>query len=131
MWICGLAGAGEGGEPGDFGGPEVGVGGFEDEGDVVEAGVGHEHFEEGFADGAEAERFVAVNVGAEAFFAVVEVHGAEVLQADGLVEVLPHPVVAVGGREVVAGGEGMAGVDADANALFVVDEADYVGELLK
>jgi hypothetical protein len=68
---------------------------------------------------------------AEAFFAVVEMESTQVFKAYGVGEFLPCAVVAFGRGQVVAGGVGVACVDADADARFVGDAVDDVGQVFK
>ena len=48
---------------------------------------------------------------------------------DRLFELGHHGLVALGGAEVVAGGEGVAGVKTDADAIFFLHQFDNLGEL--
>lgn len=111
--------------------PEPGVWSLEYQRHAVETRVGHYSAEEGLADISASHRGVSVDLRAERAEGVVEVHGREVAEADGGVEIGPDGVVALGGRHVVAGGEGVAAVDADPYPRFVIYLVDDGGELLE
>lgn len=72
---------------------------------------------------------MAVHTAATAFFAVVEMDGTEVGEPDLAVELVEGELVAHLVGEVVASSEGMACVDADSHATFVIDSADDAGYL--
>jgi hypothetical protein len=74
---------------------------------------------------------VAIDARAEALLRIVEVERADVLDADMAFEVVDRPLVAVARPQLVAGREDVAGVDADADALLVVDELPDRAELLE
>ena len=78
-----------------------------------------------------AESFVAVDVRTCILLAVVEMDGAEVLEAYDVLEIVETELVAHLVAEVVAGGEGVAGVDADTYAALVVDALNDAGDVLK
>jgi hypothetical protein len=59
------------------------------------------------------------------------VHGTKIFPADQVAELIPCGFVALGGCEIVTGGERMAGVDADSNAFFVFNAIDYTAYLVK
>lgn len=115
--------------PGNFLCPDGGVGCFEDDGHIVETGVTHEAREELFADAAVAQGFMTVDVAATTFFAVVEVDGSEVLESDFAFKLVEGEVVAHLGAQIVAGGEGVAGVDAYSYTAFIIDAAYDAGYL--
>ena len=72
---------------------------------------------------------VAVHTTAERFHAVVEVDSAEVLEADDIAELAPDGIVVI--LQVVAGGKGVAGVDADADAALVLHLINNLGEVVE
>ena len=117
-------------EAGDLFRPEVGVDGLKDEGDAVEAGIVHDAFENGPAERAFAEAFVAVEMAGERGFRVVQVHPGEEVEADLPAKFFHRPVEAVA-EEVVPGGEGVAGVEADADAAGAVDAGNEFADLFE
>lgn len=62
----------------------------------------------------------------EGGLAVIEMKGFEVGETDGFVKAFHGLGEGGGGAEVVASGEGMARIDADANAGFIVDMLYYI-----
>ena len=74
---------------------------------------------------------MAVYTGAYFALGVVEVEGIEPLKTDYAVECFKRFVASGGGGEVVAGGEDVAGVDADANRDFLMDPVDDVTEVFE
>ncbi len=78
-----------------------------------------------------ADVLVAVDAGGEGFFGVVEVPDFDVFEADDLVELLEDGVGGVGGGDVVTGGEDVAGVDADGDAVIVFDGLAHFGEVFE
>ena len=54
---------------------------------------------------------------------------AEAVDTDSLFEFRHHGLVTFGCAEVVAGGERVAGVEADAGALFFLDQFDDAGSV--
>lgn len=115
---------------GGFVGPAGDIGGFEDEGEVLEAGIGGDGLEEGPAEEALTKDFMAVEVRAEGALGVVEVHAAEVGEADDLIEAIEEGAEGIGFADVEAGGESVGGVDAKANTRLVLDPGDNARELL-
>ena len=111
--------------------PEGFVGGFEDEGYVVEAWVLHHESEAVYAQNAFAEAVVAVYSRAESFLGVVEVHASQIVKSYNVVEFLPCALVAFDGSEVVACCIGMAGVYAYSYAAFVLYAVYDGGEVGK
>ena len=83
------------------------------------------------ADLAVAEVAVAVAVGAERRCGVVDVQRAEPVEADHAVELVEHGGERLGGADVVAGGEQVAGVQADAEPLVAAGGLDQPRELLE
>lgn len=106
-------------------------GGFEDEGATADAPVGQETAEGGFAQLALADVVVAVEAAVEIGFGIVGVDNAETVQADGFVEQSDGVSVTVVGAEIVAGGEDVAGVEADAKAVGRFDSVDDAGEVFE
>ena len=74
---------------------------------------------------------MAVDVAAEVGLGIVEVHAAQVLEADDVLELRHGDVVSLLRADVVARREHVAGVDADADARLVFDLVDDVGEVLE
>jgi hypothetical protein len=74
---------------------------------------------------------VAVDPAAKPFLAVVEVERLELVETDRLVEAPHRRIVAVVVPQLVAGGEGVARVEADADARLVGDLVDDGGEFLE
>src|ERR1041385_383465 len=93
-------------------------------GDAAETRVVDDVREGVAADGALADVLVAVDARAEGLLRVVEVKRADVLDADVALHLVDQPLPAVACADVVARGEDVAGVDADADARLVVDGAD-------
>ena len=74
---------------------------------------------------------VAVGVAAEGFLAVVGVDHLQPLETDDLVKEPQGLGVGFGCADVVPGGENVAGVEADGEALRVLDAFYDAGEMLK
>lgn len=104
---------------------------LEHHGHAREAVVVHDAVEGAQAQEAGADVGVEVAVGAEGGLAVVEVESPEVLVADDFVERAHGGLEGLGRAEVVAGGEGVARVDADADPADVVDLGDDVPQVLE
>lgn len=107
------------------------LGGFEIHWEVAESPVAQEQAEGLEAEVTAADVGVAIDAAAEGFFRVVEVQGAELLEADGAVELAEGVAVVAGGVEAVSGGEDVAGVDADAEAVGIADGVENLGEVLE
>ena len=114
-------------QEGDFLRPEGFVGGFQDEGDLVQVGVLHYLFEEVKTQEAFSYGVVAVYSGAQFLFAVVQVDGTEVGEADFVVELFPDALVGV--FEVIAGGVGVSCVSADSYAGLIGHSVYYASDL--
>src|SRR5207247_2881038 len=104
---------------------------LEGHGHTQEATVGHEPAEGGHAQLALADLFVAIEPGAEGRLGVVEMEGADAPDPHVAGTALHGGVVAFGLSEIVAGGEEVAGVEADPDALRNLDGAEEQGELLE
>ena len=74
---------------------------------------------------------MAVDTAAEGLHGVVEVHAAQIAPTHDAVEFGERGVARRGGAQVVAGGEGVAGVDAAAHARLLLDAFDDVGQLFE
>ena len=95
----------------------------------MEGGVGEDVTEAVEAHVAVADVLVAVADAAEGHLAVVGVDGAEAVEADLAVELGHGDLAALAGRDLVAHGEGVAGVEADADAGVVPAAADELAHL--
>lgn len=109
----------------------VGVGGFDNDGSVGESWVVDEALECGFADFAFTEVVVTINPGAEGFFAVVAVDDFYAVASDQSVEFGEGGFVGFGSANVVAGGEYVAGVEADREVVGVAREVKDLGKMLE
>src|SRR5207253_1301744 len=107
------------------------LGRFEQHGQAGEARVREDVREAGVADLAEADVGVAVDARIERGFAVVEVPGADFFHADVFAGQGDHALVAGARANVVTGGEDVARVDADADALRLLHRGDDLAELFK
>lgn len=87
--------------------------------------------EGGFADFAIAEVIVAINPGAEGFFAVVAVNDFDAIAPDESVEFGECRFVGFGSANVVTGGEDVASVEADCEVFRVAREVEDLGEMLE
>ena len=105
--------SGETAEFGDLPRPAFRLGGFEDQRDAVEPRVGHHPPEELPAQHAVAERRMAVEMAPDRALRVIEMHPAQQIEADEFVEAGEEGVGALRRRQIVTGGESVAGVDAD------------------
>lgn len=108
-----------------------GFGGFDDDRGVGESGVVNEAPECGFADFAFAEVVVAVDAGAEGFFAIVAMDDFNAVAADQAVEFGEGGFVSFFGADVVAGGEDVAGVEADGEVFGVAGKFENFGEMFE
>ena len=97
----------------------------------AEARVVHEPFEELHAQQTFADAVVSIDAAGECLFRVVEVHGPQVVSAYGVVKFLPSLVVSVLGLQVVAGGVGVARVDANPYTALVLHLVDDIGQMLE
>lgn len=111
--------------------PEGFVGGFEDQGDIFETGVGGDFFEEFDAQISGAEGGVPVEVSAEGAFGIIEVHPAEIFQTDEAVEFGEAFFEAFVVRQVITGGESVTGIDTYAGSVGHAGFFQHIGELFK
>src|SRR5258705_13422148 len=74
---------------------------------------------------------MSIDARAERLLRVVQVKRADVFDADEALHLVDHPLPAVARADVVAGGEDVAGVDADVDARLVVDRGDDPPQLLQ
>lgn len=109
----------------------VGFRGFHDDRGGFKAGVVDEASEGGFADFAFAEVIVAVDAGAEGFFAVVAVDDFDFVAPNEAVKFGKGGFVGFWGADVVSGGEDVAGIEADGEVFGVSGEFEDFGEVLK
>src|SRR5688572_30268063 len=70
-----------------------------------------------------------IDARSERLFRVVEMERTDVLDADVFLEIVDRPFVLTRGTDVVTGGEDVAGIDADADAVSFVDEPEHLSEL--
>ncbi len=80
---------------------------------------------------AVAEGHVTIDAAAERFGRIVEVHAAEVAKTHRAVDQGEGALACLGGAQVVAGGEGVAGVDAEPYSRLILDAVDDIGQLLE
>src|ERR1043165_5684496 len=99
--------------------------------DAPEARVGDDGAEGLRADASLADVLVAVDARAERLLRVVEGERADFADADVRVDLVDDALPSAARADVVAGGEDVAGVDADADALLFVDEVYDPAELLE
>src|SRR5437870_125454 len=99
--------------------------------DAPEACVVDDEAERLDADLSIADVLVPVDVRAKRLLRVVEVERADPGDSDVPLDLFGRALPAAARADVVAGGEDVAGVDADADALPVVDELDDLPELLE
>src|ERR1051326_7252953 len=100
-------------------------------GEAPEARVVEDEAEGVDADFSLADVLMPVDARAERLLRVVEVERADLADAGVAVDLVDDALPSVARADVVAGGEDVAGVDADADALFVVDEGDDPPPLLQ
>src|ERR1700733_7095986 len=105
--------------------------GLEYAGQLVEPGFGDEHRTTLLAELALAHDRVPVAIGAEGHGGVVDVEGAEPVTPDPSGEFVDHLVQRVARPHVVARGEQVAGVQADAEALAAAGRLQQLGEFLE
>lgn len=67
---------------------------------------------------------VAVDAAVELAFGVVQVHAAQVVETDDVAKLLKSALALFFGTQIVPGGEGVAGVDANADAALVFHAVD-------
>src|SRR4051812_24136306 len=99
--------------------------------DALETGLAEEGTKALPPDLALADRRVAIPVGAQRVGGVVHVQQLELLEADLRVDLVDQVLRPLRRRDVVAGGEEMAGVDAEAKALGAARLVDQLGGLVE
>jgi hypothetical protein len=91
----------------------ISLGGFQNFRNISEARISHDSPERLVTERSLSDRGVSVLAAGEGSLRIVQVEEAEMIEADGGVEFVDHLVEAI--TDVVAGGEDMAGVEADAD----------------
>ena len=107
------------------------AGALEDARQTVEARLGQKRRAALHAQLALAERGVAVAVRAERGDRVVDVQRAQPVEPDHAVELVEHLAQALGGADVVAAGEQVAGVEARSEPLAAAGAVDQRRKLLE
>ncbi len=107
------------------------LGGFEDEGEFGDAGIGHQVSEGRTAYAAFGDVFVSIDTGVESGFGIVNVDDLEAREAYGVVELADGIAIGRRGSQVVPGGKDVAGVETDAEAVGAFDIFDDGGELIE
>ncbi len=74
---------------------------------------------------------MTVDPAAEGALGIVEMHAAQILKTDDAFEGGEGFFAGFGAAQVVAGGESMAGIDADADAGFIFHTVDDGREVLE
>lgn len=115
----------------DLIGPDRFVDGFEHHRDVIKATIVHDEAEKVEAEVALGQTMVTIDPAAELCFGTIQVHAAQVFEANNPVELRKGPFTVSSGSQVVAGDKGVTGVEADANAGFVIDQFDDAGQMLE
>ena len=67
---------------------------------------------------------MAVDAAVELALGVVQVHAAQVVEADDVAQLLESALAVFFGTQIVPGGEGVAGVDANADAALIFHAVD-------
>ena len=111
--------------------PQGFIGCFQNQRHVIEPWVAHEALEKVHAQQSLADAVVAVHARGEWLFGIIQVHGAQVMCSDGLVKLFPGLLVTLFRLQIIAGGVGVAGVDADPHAVFVFYLVDDKGDMLE
>src|SRR2546426_7779060 len=83
------------------------------------------------ANASLADVLVPVEARAEGSLRIVEVQGAQMFQAHSLIEGAQHLVDTLGGAEIPARGEQVAGVETDPHARVEVNRFQDLREFLK
>ena len=109
----------------------VGFGSFDDNGGFFKPGIVDEAAEGGFADLTFAEVVVAVDAGAEGFFAVVAVDDFDFVAPDEAIKFGEGGFVCFWGADVVSGGEDVAGIEADGEVFGISGEFEDFGKVLE
>ena len=74
---------------------------------------------------------MAVDSGSQRFLRVIEMERADVLDADMAIELVDGALVPAAGSDVIARGKDVAGINADAQACRIVDDAEDLTQLIK
>lgn len=107
----------------------LGLGGFEAGGVIAEAGVVDDVPEGGAPEFALADAGVAVDAGAEGGGGVIQVEGEDLVEADRGLDFFEGLFPAGGGTEVIAGGEAVGGIEAEAESAGFGDAVVEGGEV--
>src|SRR5947209_1444081 len=91
----------------------------------------HEESERLFSEFPLPDVLVAVEIRSEVAHRIIQMERADPSQADGLANRAEQRLVAFPRSEIVARGEGVAGVDADPEAVHMGASLDDLGELLE
>ena len=83
------------------------------------------------ANVAFAKAMVTVNAAAKRTLGIIQVHAAQILEADDTLEVGKGLLAGFGAAQVIAGSERVAGIDADADAGFIFHAVDNRREVLE
>ena len=83
------------------------------------------------ADIAFTQAVVAVNAAAERAFRIVQMHTAQILKTDNPFKISEGFFTLFGATQVVAGGEGVAGINAHADARFIFHAIDDGCQMFK
>src|SRR3954465_6551273 len=104
---------------------------LEESGNLPESLVVHEVAERECPDGALADVRVTVDTRSERLHRIIEVGGADGPHPEYPVELFESGLITAVGRDVVAGGEDVAGVEADGDAIRGAARVAYRPQLLK
>ena len=74
---------------------------------------------------------MAINPAAETTLGAVDVHAAQILKAHQSLELGEGAGTGLGAAQVIAGGEGVTGVETDADARLVLDAVDNGRQMLE
>src|SRR3989442_7251292 len=91
----------------------------------------HEESKRLFSEFPLPDVLVAVEIRSEVAHRIIQMERADPSQADGLANRAEERVIAFPRSEIVARGEGVAGVDADPEAVHMGASLDDLGELLE
>lgn len=111
-------------EPLDLLRPTARVDGFQHQGDIIETRVAHDMDKHALSQFPHIEAMVTVDMAAELGFTAVEMHPLEVLKPDHLIEFGKRGAAALFAAQVVTGGKGMAGIEADTDPAFILHLLD-------
>src|SRR5437870_762611 len=104
---------------------------LEASGHFAEALLVHEESERLLSELPPADVLVAVELRSEVAHGIVQMERADPTHSDGLIDRAEQRIVAVPRSEVVPGGEGVAGVDANPEAIRMRGALHHFGELLE